>query len=66
MKLTTLALAASTSSLVLGKPILGKPSGLKRQQGLQWIGTNEAGAEFGENNIPGELGCCLISSFYVM
>ncbi|PLN84565.1 endoglucanase II [Aspergillus taichungensis] len=50
MKLSSLVFAAAAGSAVAA------PAHTKRAGALQWLGTNESGAEFGEDTIPGEYG----------
>ncbi|KAK2742866.1 hypothetical protein FQN55_007650 [Onygenales sp. PD_40] len=52
MKLSAL-LAAGAGTLAVASPVA---QNVKRAPIFQWFGANEAGAEFGEKNLPGELG----------
>ncbi|KAL2862778.1 glycoside hydrolase family 5 protein [Aspergillus lucknowensis] len=47
MKLTALYAVVSAGSTVMATPVE------RQQAGLRWFGANEAGAEFGEANLPG-------------
>ncbi|KAF9893633.1 hypothetical protein FE257_010945 [Aspergillus nanangensis] len=51
MKLSSLLIAVAAGS-AMAVPVQEK----KRASPFQWIGTNEAGAEFGEDTIPGNYG----------
>ncbi|KGO74899.1 Glycoside hydrolase, superfamily [Penicillium italicum] len=53
MRYTSLLTIAGIIGLVLAAP---GPSLSKRASSFVWFGANEAGAEFGSGNIPGELG----------
>ncbi|KAF4163728.1 hypothetical protein CNMCM6936_000440 [Aspergillus lentulus] len=53
MKLIQFFTAVSTASLALAAPSKSKT---KRTSAFQWFGSNESGAEFGSDNIPGVLG----------
>ncbi|KAK4863995.1 hypothetical protein LT330_010205 [Penicillium expansum] len=53
MRYTSLLTIAGITGLVLAAP---GPSLSKRASSFVWFGANEAGAEFGSGNIPGELG----------
>ncbi|PGH13553.1 hypothetical protein AJ79_03546 [Helicocarpus griseus UAMH5409] len=55
MKLGTL-LAVNAGTLALALPVTELSTNIKRAPIFQWFGSNEAGAEFGEKNLPGELG----------
>ncbi|RJE23951.1 fCBD [Aspergillus sclerotialis] len=50
MKITKFLFTASLASLALAAPKA------KRASSFMWFGSNESGAEFGENNLPGTLG----------
>ncbi|CAI7595443.1 unnamed protein product [Penicillium viridicatum] len=53
MRYTCLLTIAGATGLVLAAP---SPSPPKGASSFVWFGANEAGAEFGSGNIPGELG----------
>ncbi|KAK1965611.1 cellulase [Colletotrichum sublineola] len=54
MKLSIIAVGAVSVVSVLAAPIDGAKE--KRDGKLEFVGANESGAEFGQNNLPGQLG----------
>lgn len=51
MKFGSIVLIAAAAGFAVAAPA-------KRASVFQWFGSNESGAEFGENTIPGSYVCC--------